>query len=308
MALPVPFVEATAVFHNGPHSGPWQDAWSTDIGVMVPAALAALIYARGLDRWVDRTRPHAVWRTLSFYLGLALLVLSTQSPLDALAERHFLFHMVQHEIMMMVAVPMMLLGAPTTPMLLGLPRVLRKQVVTPLARTTVVRGLYRFLTNPVFAIVASTAIIVLWHLVPGWYVEALRNGNLHATEHFTFVVSGVLAWWPIIDPRPLHARLSYPFRLAYLLALSTPRMFVAAFVAFAAEPIYIEWYGTVEPVLNISLTDDQVLGGLIMWLPSQILYLAAMGVVFFTWYAASESDNRATSAATGERLAGPNPR
>ncbi|MCC6237502.1 MAG: cytochrome c oxidase assembly protein [Dehalococcoidia bacterium] len=308
MALPVPFVEATTVYHNGPHTGPWQDAWSMDIGVMVPAAIAALLYARGLDRWVDRTRPHSVWRTLSYFAGLVLLVLSTQSPLDALAERHFLFHMVQHEVIMMVAVPLILLGAPTTPILLGLPSVVRKRVVAPLAGTTVVRALYRFLTNPVFAIVASTSIIIAWHLVPGWYVEALRNGNLHAFEHFTFVVSGVLAWWPVIDPRPLHARLSYPFRLAYLLALSTPRMFVAAFVAFAEEPIYIDWYGTVEPVLNISLADDQVLGGLIMWLPSQLLYLIAMAVVFFTWHAASESESRATAAATGERLAGPNPR
>ena len=74
MALPVPLVEATTVYHNGPHTGPWQDAWSMDIGVMVPAAIAALLYARGLDRWVDRTRPHSVWRTLSYFAGLVLLV------------------------------------------------------------------------------------------------------------------------------------------------------------------------------------------------------------------------------------------
>jgi cytochrome c oxidase assembly factor CtaG len=270
-----------------------------DIGVMLPAAVAVLLYARGLDRWTERTRPHPMWRSLSFFGGVLLIVLAVQTPLDALAEHHFAFHMIQHELLMMVAVPMLLLGAPTTPMLLGLPGPIRKSVVAPLARHAVVRELYRLLTHPVFALVASTAIVVVWHLVPGWYVEALRNGRLHEFEHATFVASGLLAWWPVIDPRPLHARLNYPARMAFLLALSTPRAFIAAFIAFSEEPLFIDWYGTVSPVFNITLAQDQLLGGLLMWLPSQLLYLAAMAATFFTWHAASEAGTR--GAPTGER-------
>jgi cytochrome c oxidase assembly factor CtaG len=265
---------------------------------MLPAALAVLLYARGLDRWVERTRPHPAWRSASFFGGVLLGVLAVQTPLDALAEHHFTFHMIQHELLMMVAVPMILLGAPTTPMLLGLPGPLRKSVVAPIARTGLARALYRGLTHPVFALVASTAIVLLWHMMPSWYTEAIRNGRLHEFQHITFVLSGLLAWWPAIDPRPLHARLSYPARMAYLLALSTPRAFIAAFIAFADEPLYIDWYGAVEPVFNITLAQDQVLGGLLMWLPSQLIYLGAMGATFFKWHAASEAGAR--GAPTGE--------
>ncbi len=270
-----------------------------DPSVLVPAALAVLLYARGLDRWVDRTRPHSIWRSLSFFGGVLLIVLAVETPLDALAERHFAFHMVQHELLMMVAVPMILLGAPTTPMLLGLPSVVRKRVVAPLARTSAVRALYSGLTHPVFAILVSTAVIVVWHLVPGLYVAALKNGRIHELEHASFVLSALLAWWPVIDPRPLHARLTYPARIAYLLALSTPRAFIAAFIAFSDEVLYIDWYGAVEPVFEITLAQDQLIAGLLMWLPSQMLFLAAMAVTFFTWFAASEANTR--GAPTGER-------
>ncbi len=299
MALPIPLPGPLPPLHAGPHFGPWYNAWYVDPSIMVPAAIAVLLYARGLDRWVERTRPHSAWRSLSYFGGVLLIVLAVETPLDALAERHFFFHMIQHELLMMVAVPLILLGAPTTPILLGMPKFLRKGVVAPLARASVVRGLYGLVTNPVFAILASTAIVLVWHLTPGWYVAAIRNGRLHEFEHLTFVVSGVLGWWPAIDPRPLHARLSYPTRIAYLLALSTPRAFIAAFIAFAETPLYAEWYATVSPVINMTLEQDQLLGGLLMWLPSQLIYLGAMAATFFTWYAASERGSR--GAPTGER-------
>lgn len=299
MAIPLPPPEPFGPLHAGPHLGPWTDAWYLDLTVWLPAAIAVLLYARGLDRWVERTRPHPKWRSISFFGGVTLIVVAVQTPLDALAERHFLFHMIQHELLMMVAIPMILIGAPTTPMLLGLPRIIRKGVVAPLARNGAVRGIYRILTHPVVAIGLSTAIIVLWHLTPGLYVAALQNGRLHELEHASFVLSALLAWWPAIDPRPLHARLTYPARMAYLLALSTPRAFIAAFIAFSESPPFSEWYSTVEPVLSITLKQDQLAGGLLMWLPSQLLYLAAMGITFFTWYAASEAGT--PGAPTGER-------
>jgi putative membrane protein len=299
MAIQLPPTITTWLSHGGPHLGPWQQDWSFDLEIMIPAAIAVLLYARGLDRWVERTRPHSGWRSASFFAGVALTVLAVESPLDALGERHFSFHMIQHELMMMVAAPLILLGAPTTPMLLGMPRALRKGVVAPLARTAAIRALYRWLTHPVTALLLSTAVVFAWHLVPGWYVAALRTGTVHGIEHFSFMAGAMLGWWVVIDPRPLHARLAYPARIAYLLAASTPKAFIAAWIAFSEEPLFVEWYATVEPAFAISLAQDQILAGLLMWLPSQLIYLAAMAVTFFVWHAASESGD--PHAPTGER-------
>lgn len=300
MAIPLPPLDPRLLLHEGErHYGPWYEAWNVDVAVLLPAAIAVLLYARGLDRWVERTRPHSIWRSISFFAGVAIAVLAVESPLDGLAERHFAFHMVQHEVLMMVAVPLILLGAPTTPMLLGLPRVIRRGVVAPLAGAGAVRALYRGLTHPLVALVISTAVVFAWHLVPGWYVAALSDETLHAVQHGSFVLGATLAWWVVIDPRPLHARLTYPARIAFLLAASTPKAFIAAYIAFADTPLFAEWYATVEPAFEISLAEDQILAGMLMWLPSQLLYLAAMAATFFVWHAAAQSDD--PSAPTGER-------
>src|SRR5688572_9390000 len=141
MAATVPPLESHLVLHVDQHSGPWYEAWNFDLGVAIPAVVLVLLYARGLDRWVERTRPHPPWRSAAFFGGVALAVLTVESPLDVLGERHFTFHMIQHELLMMVAMPLILLGAPTTPILLGLPRAIRRGVVAPVARTSGARAL-----------------------------------------------------------------------------------------------------------------------------------------------------------------------
>lgn len=299
MATQLPPIDPRLVLHGGPHLGPWQQEWNFDLGIVIPAAILVLLYARGLDRWIERTRPHPTWRSALFFAGVAIAVLAVESPLDALGERHFAFHMIQHEVLMMVAIPLILLGAPTTPILLGLPRVLRRGAIAPLAQKSGVRTVYRVLTHPVTALIVSTATVFAWHLVPGWYVAALRDQKLHDVQHASFMFAAALGWWVVIDPKPLHARLAYPPRLALLLAASTPKAFIAAYIAFASEPLYVEWYGIVEPAFSISLAQDQIAAGMLMWLPSQMIYLLAMAVTFFVWHAAAESGD--THAPTGER-------
>ncbi|MEE8337407.1 MAG: cytochrome c oxidase assembly protein, partial [Dehalococcoidia bacterium] len=122
----------------------WWQAWNFDPEIVIPVVLAGLLYVDGLGRWRNRSRPHARWRVASYFGGLALLLLALESPLDTLGAHHFSFHMVQHEVLLMLAIPMILLGAPTTPSLLGMPRRLRMGVVRRLAGMEAVRWLYRF--------------------------------------------------------------------------------------------------------------------------------------------------------------------
>ena len=97
---------------------------------LVPALTGVALYTRGLWRWRERSRAHPWWRSALFYLGMLTLFAAVNSPLHVLSERHFSSHMVQHLLVMTVGVPLILLGAPTTPVLRGLPRLPRRGSVT----------------------------------------------------------------------------------------------------------------------------------------------------------------------------------
>lgn len=284
--------------HGAEHDVDWWRAWNFDPEIVIPVVLAGLIYVDGLGRWRDRSRPHARWRIASYFGGLALLLLALESPLDTLGAHHFAFHMVQHEVLLMLAIPMILLGAPTTPSLLGMPRWLRMGVVRRLAGMEAVRWLYRFVTNPLVAVAVLTALLWAWHLAPGWYDAALEDAFVHDLQHISYVVAGVLFWWNVIDPAPLKARLSYPLRMVYLLIGGTPKHFLGALITFSG-PLY-DRYREVEPVFSLTLETDQAIGGLIMWAWSQMMHLIVIAAVFFIWVRRADAEQQALDA---ERLA-----
>lgn len=204
--------------------------------------------------------------------------------------------MVQHEVLMMLGIPLVLLGAPTTPTLLGMPRAVRRHVVRPLMRSTAARGCYRLVTQPVFVIVIFNLTLWAWHLAPGWYERALLDDAAHVLQHSSMLLVAMLVWWNVIDPKPLQARMGYLVRMGFLLAVSTPKHFLAAFITFADEPLY-PLYAVVETVFAISPAQDQELGGVLMWVPSQMMHLLAMAAVFFVWAHKSEQAQRAQEAA-----------
>ncbi len=290
--LVTPLLAASAPAHEGhEHTGSLWAAWSVDPELLIPVALAALIYLHGLTRWTDRHREHPRWRTACYLGGVTTVVLALESPLDLLGERHLTFHMLQHELLLMVAAPLILLGAPTTPMLRGMPRWLRLGVVRRLARRSTVRRAYRLLTHPLAAVGLLTVMLWAWHLAPGWYDAALRQQLVHDLQHLSYMLLGVLFWWNVIDPAPLRARMAYPLRMVYLLVAGTPKHLLAALITFASAPLYGA-YAEVEPIVALGLLDDQVTGGLIMWVPSQMMHLSAIAVVFFVWANKSEREER----------------
>ena len=281
-------LRAATAAHEGVHGGQdWWTAWSLDPEVLAPAALAGFFYLRGLHRWEERSREHPWWRTALYFTGLAILVLALESPVDNLGQHHLTFHMLQHELLLMLAVPLILLGAPTTPTLLGLPPVLRMQVIRPVAKSGLGRRLYRLLTHPLLAVGLLSFTLAAWHLVPGWYDAALEDAALHDLQHISYAVAGVLFWWNVIDPMPLRAVMGYPLRMLYVLVGGTPKHFIAASIALASEPLY-DTYREAEPVFALSPLDDQAIGGLIMWVGSQMLHVLAIGIIFAVWAPASE--------------------
>ena len=190
-----------------------QWSWS-DPTLLIPILLAAT-YANGLRNWPHR-RGFSKWRPYSFYAGLTLLALALASPIDVLSDDLFFMHMIQHLIMVMVAPPLLLLGAPTTPLLRGLPELLRKNMVAPLMRNLGVRSFYRVLTFAGTTWLLFTINMWAWHFYGGAYELATQNTPLHVFMHWTFITTASLFWWLVIDPRPLRSTIPYPLRIFFL--------------------------------------------------------------------------------------------
>lgn len=281
---------------------PFWRVWPLQPTFLIPTLLAALLYARGLSRWPQRSRAHPWWRTALFYGGLLTMVLSVNTPLHAISEHHFSAHMTQHLLIMTVGVPLVLLGAPTTPILRGLPRMLRHNVLSPLVADPIVRGVFRALTHPMTALVVFSVVMISWHLVPGWYDYAAEHEGVHEVQHLSFVISAGLFWWNVIDPAPLHAPIGYLLRIVYVIAQATVQSILGAFITLAGEPLY-HFYERATPIFHISPIDDQQLGGLIMWVPGQTISLAVIAVLFGVWYVQSERRQRESEAAGVEATA-----
>ena len=274
---------------------PWWQAWSIDPTLLIPVALVAWFYLRGLRRWEDRSRRHPWWRTALFYTGLATYLLAMESPIDRLGAHHFSMHMIQHELVMMYAVPLILLGAPTTPLLRGLPGWLRHGVVRPLAGREPTRFLYRQITHPAVAIFLMAAVVWAWHLVPGWWEASLNDQRVHDLQHLGFTSVSLLFWWNVIDPRPLHSRIPHLPRVLYIFGGTIPKHVLAAMITFAPNVFYPS-YQSAYRVLPIDPATDQQLAGLIMWVPSEVVTIIIMGIVFMMWLRIEDRRQRKSDA------------
>src|SRR5262245_18277347 len=150
----------------------------------------------------DRFR---VWRLASFLGGLATLLVAVASPLDAFAGLLLQVHMVQHLLLMMVAPPLLLLGAPLVALLRGLPAVVAKDWIGPFLAWPALRRAFSQLTHPVACWSAVALATWLWPL-PALYLLALRSPAWHAVQLATFLAAGLLFWWPVVLPWLAHAR------------------------------------------------------------------------------------------------------
>ena len=290
LLLPPGATDALRVAHEvAPDGRIWWQVWRLDPTFLIPVALLAWWYLRGLREWPERSRPHPRWRTGMFLAGVALLALAQESPLDRLAAHHLTFHMVQHEIVMMIAVPAILLGAPATPLLRGMPQWLRQGVVRRVAASRLGSSAYRGLTNPGAAAVVFIGTVWAWHLVPGWYDAAFQQPSLHVFQHASFAFAATLFWWNVIEAAPHRPRLEAMPRVLYLLVVGALKDGAAAFIVFASLPLYQEYGHIARIVTAWTPLRDQQIGGLVMWVPGTLIMLGAAGAIFLGWFQAEDA-------------------
>ncbi|HEY7064795.1 MAG TPA: cytochrome c oxidase assembly protein [Chloroflexota bacterium] len=299
-ALSVWLVSPAQLVVAGPAAVPtprdWWTAWAWDPAVLLGLIVAAAFYTRGLRTYWGRVgagRGVRPWQAAGYAGGLAAIVLALVSPLDPLAEALFAAHMVQHLLLLLVAAPLLVLGAPIVPFLWALPRARRHALGRWWRGARGVRAAWRALSQPAVVWLLYAATLWLWHL-PGPYQAALASPPVHALEHTTLLASALLFWWTVLHPA--HAgRLAYGPGVLYVFTAGVQSGLLGVLLTFARTPWYPA-YAASEAAWGLTPLEDQQLAGLLMWVPGSLAHLLAAAGLFVAWLSAAEREARRQEA------------
>lgn len=254
-------------------------AWAEEPWALAAIGAAAWLYARGAGRVWKRAgvgRGVPLWRFRCYAGGILALLIALVSPLDPLGGALFSAHMVQHELLIMIAAPLLVLGTPIVAFLWSLPKRWRRRV-GGWGRARPVRSAWRLLTHPLCAWSVHAAAIWIWH-APRLYEATLTSATVHTLQHASFFGSALLFWWPLLHPST-HRRLGQGLAVIYLFTTAVYGSGLGAFLSLASRPWYPA-YGDRAAPWGLTALEDQQLGGLIMWIPFGSLYtLAALALV-----------------------------
>ena len=253
-------------------------AWTFDPGVVIPLLVTALLFARG----ARRSRGVTTRDMTCFWSGWTALLLALVSPLHSLGEALFSAHMAQHELLMLIAAPPLVLSRPLVPLLWGLPFTWRRAAAR-LARTSVVRRTWRGLTEPFTAWWLHAVALWVWH-VPALFQATLTSEWMHAAQHASFLGSALLFWWSLFYAR---GHTQYGLGVLYIFTTAVHTSILGALLTFAPH-VWYPAYADRAAAWGLTPLEDQQIGGLIMWIPAGIVYIGAGLALFAAWLQASD--------------------
>jgi putative membrane protein len=216
-------------------------------------------------------------------VGWLALVVAFVPPLGPMADLLFAAHMGQHELLILVAPPLLVLGRPLLVMLWALPRRLRL-TVGAVARRRGVAAVWRRLTGPVCVLVLHAVALWGWHL-PAAFEAALADEALHAFQHLTFFVTAALFWWALVHGR--FGRIGYGAGVLFVFATAMHSGALGALLTIAPRPLY-GTHAARAAAAGVAPLTDQQLAGLLMWVPAGVVLLFAALGLFLAWLGQAE--------------------
>jgi cytochrome c oxidase assembly factor CtaG len=258
--------------------------WTFDPWILAPLSISAAVYALGAAHLAQRSDPRRRgWEHTYYVAGWLALAAALVSPLHWLGEHLFTFHMIEHEIVMAVAAPLLILARPLGPLLWALPRVARQRLAG-LTQKRAWRTGWNALTRPITATTLHGIAIWIWHL-PMLFDAAVESVVLHRVQHLSFLVTALLFWWALVRRSAAGGAVSHLF--VTMLHTSV----LGALMALAPRVLYTV---QTEHALDWGLTqlEDQQLAGLIMWVPAGTVYAGAALAFAARWIRRSSPDWR----------------
>jgi len=249
--------------------------WSLPLLPLVCLSVGLVLYLRGW--WVargTRTSELPVWRAVCFVGGIVSLWIALASPIDALDDYLLAAHMLQHFLLMSIAPPLIVLGAPLVPLLRGLPRIVIRGL-RPVFQTRWIHAAVRAITHPVFAWIAMNVAYLGWH-VPAAFELTFRSEPIHDLEHCCFFATSLAFWWVVLEPWPARARWPRWTMIPYLLSADVLNTVLSATLAFAGRVLYPA-YEQAPRICFLTPLKDQVAAGAEMWvLNSTVMLIPAV--------------------------------
>ncbi len=269
--------------------------WQLEPVQVAPAVVLALAYWWRVRELAAKGRPVRAGRRVSFYAGIAVILVALVSPIDWIGENRLLWvHMVQHLLLGDIAALLLVFG-------------LTGPVLRPVLALRWVRRL-RVLAHPLVALPLWILNLSVWHLRV-LYQAALYHDGIHALEHFAFVACGALMWAAVIEPLPGPAWFGNGWKAVYTLAVRTAGAIIANAFIWASRPFY-PYYVARDRLVGISPVTDQRIAGAIMFIEGSVVTMLAFAWLFIRFTREMELRQRlverdldATRAARAARYA-----
>ncbi|TGQ29411.1 cytochrome c oxidase assembly protein [Mesorhizobium sp. M00.F.Ca.ET.216.01.1.1] len=260
-------------------------SWTLASPIALPLAAIASLYAIGamrLWRRSGRGRPQRFRQALLFSAGWIALAAALLSPIHALGERVFAAHMIEHELLMAIAAPLLVASRPAPPIIWALPTALR-QALGAAGRTSTLRAMWAFMSRPLVATILHGATIWVWH-IRALFEAALQEGPLHYAQHACFLGTGLLFWWALL-PRP--GREQACGRAILLLFLTSLHTSLLGALLVVSPRVWYPENAVGSSLWGLVPLEDQQLAGLGMWIPAGLLYGGAALLLASIWICAS---------------------
>lgn len=270
--------------------------WTADPFVLPPLLVSGALYARGAwVLWRGRDVVHGLrpWQAVSFGAGWMTVALALLSPLERWSDALFSAHMGQHELLILVAAPLVVMGRPLVTFLWAFP-LERRRALVAWVRTPRVLATWRVVAHPLFIVTAHALALWGWH-VPVLFEAALESQPVHALQHASFFFTAVLFFQSLVFGR--YGRLGYGVAVAYVFITALHSSLLGAFFTFA-QRVWYPLYAQRSP----DALEDQRLAGLLMWVPAGVLLTGIALALFLAWLGAAE---RAVGPAQVETLSTP---
>jgi putative membrane protein len=273
-------------------------SWTLNPWLLALIAAASVLYAlgrRGQQRQALADASPRKLENAAFVLSMLSLLFALVSPLDRLSDLTFSAHMTQHELLMLLAAPLLVLARPLPTYLRALPARQRTQVAAAL-RAPLAVSTFRFLTAPLVALVLHGLIRWLWH-IPALFEAALANEWIHGVQHASFFLTALLFWWGLVHGR--YGRVGYGLSFVFVLLTAMHTGALGALLSFSEHA----WYPTYEARASQQGLDpvlDQQVAGLIMWVAAGLWMMLLALALFLAWL--GEARQRARRGSTAALL------
>jgi cytochrome c oxidase assembly factor CtaG len=258
-----------------------RSVWTFDPWIVAPLGAAGVLYTMGVWRLGQRaveSRKTVLWHALAYETGWFTLAGALISPLHWLGEHLFTFHMIEHEILMAISAPMVVVSRPIGALMWGLPGRLRGSIAR-MMKGRVVQGGWEWASRGTTATTLHAIAIWAWH-APVLFDAAVTSVALHRLQHLSFFVTAVLFWWSVLW------RSDRGVAAWHLFLTMLHTSILGALMALAPRVLYVA-QTRVSEAWGLTSLEDQQLAGLVMWIPAGTIYAGAALTLLALWISTS---------------------